>query len=103
LNALEGKDVTQARASVLLKYDPDWGGGKAEKDAVEKSMVYQSLLDAIADDLKTLKNIWMEKLPALSAADQKQLNTLDTYFGKDREDSEYKEAKAAVQKLQKSA
>jgi type III secretion system YscJ/HrcJ family lipoprotein len=111
LNALEGKDITQARASVLIKYDPAWNKivFDPEKDAVENAVFYRDFIIEINKDMKTLKTIWTEKLPALSAEDQKSLTILDTFLGAPgseaprRGEDEWNAAREARKRLSKAA
>lgn len=105
MSLLEGKDTTLARASVLVKYKPDWNKAvfDPDKDDAENAKFYREMIIGLEKDLRGLKKNWVETLPGLSAEDQRHLTTLKTYFTKDRDDEDYRQAKATVDLLQKSA
>ncbi len=102
MSPLEGRDVTPARASVLIKYREKERA--AEGDPRKEAAEYKMLLAELNDDLKKLKQLWTVELPALLTDDQRQLLALDQYLNQvRRDDPQGAPAREALQRLNQSA
>jgi type III secretion system YscJ/HrcJ family lipoprotein len=97
-NPLEGGDLTKARASILVKYDPQRGAG-TESETLEQAVRWRDLLMAINDDLKKLKIIWTKELPALSTEEERLVATIEAYLSKRSDDADAKDALQAMRRL----
>jgi type III secretion protein J len=104
MSPIEGRDVTPARAAVLVKYREKARATETEADAKRELAEWRKIVAEMNDDLKRLKKLWTEDLPKILTDDQRQLLTLDTYLNqKQSADENAKEAREALRRLNESA
>jgi len=104
-NPLESaRDLTTARASVLVKYRGKDSEAKAEEQVKKENEAYRAILIALGQDLTQLRKVILRDLNETGRNEKGALGSLDTYFTERRgDDPDAKEARAQFQRLKEGA
>ena len=104
-NPLESsRDLTQARAAVLIKHYAKAGDKKEEDRIKEEHDAYHAMLISLGEDLRRLRVILTREVATLAKTEEDERKVLDTYFTEKRgDDPDAKSARESFRRLDQAA